>query len=181
LLGPEQRRRMLADWNATANELPQATLADLAAEQLARTPDAVALVEAIRAPEARAVAGHARSLTYREFDAAANRLARTLIRAGVGPETTVVLAMRRSIELVLAMHAVVRAGGAYVPVDPDHPVERIAYIVETAAPACVLTTSADGVPIATELPVIDLDSVLAQPLSQRTRSRTAPIRDEERL
>src|SRR5690606_21315413 len=185
LLGPEQRRRMLADWNATANELPQATLADLAAEQLARTPDAVALVEAIRAPEARAVAGHARSLTYREFDAAANRLARTLIRAGVGPETTVVLAMRRSIELVLAMHAVVRAGGAYVPVDPDHPAERIAYIVDTAAPVCALTTAADGMPIATDLPVLEVDHVLAQPVPRESHPERAwrddaPIRDEER-
>ncbi|WP_245546014.1 non-ribosomal peptide synthase/polyketide synthase [Nocardia higoensis] len=232
LLGAQQRRRMLVDWNATTRPLPPATLADLAADQAARTPDAVALIEpdrttsavapavvepgrtapavapadghaaSVAAPDAARPAG-ARTLTHGEFDADANRLARILIRAGVGPETTVVLAMRRSIELVLAMHAVVRAGGAYVPIDPDHPAERIAYIVETAAPICVLTTSADGMPIATELPVIDIDRVLAQPqptsawafvpepvsmrvpepasLPERTWPSAAPIRDEERL
>ncbi|MBF6355625.1 non-ribosomal peptide synthase/polyketide synthase [Nocardia higoensis] len=211
LLGAQQRRRMLVDWNATAHPLAPATLADLGAEQAARTPDALALVGA--APVAPAVTDQlapatvtqrdpgttARGLTYREFDAEVNRLARVLIRAGVGPESTVVLAMRRSIELVLAMHAVVRAGGAYVPIDPDHPAERIGYIVETAAPICVLTTSADGMPIATELPVLEIDrlragaasdavsttdavSATATPMAAvASTAATAPIRDDERL
>ncbi|WP_084495016.1 non-ribosomal peptide synthetase [Nocardia shimofusensis] len=208
LLGARQRRRMLVDWNATEHPLAPATLADLGAEQAARTPDALALVDAalvdaasVTPAAARRDAGTtARSLTYREFDAEVNRLARVLIRAGVGPETTVVLAMRRSIELVLAMHAVVRAGGAYVPIDPDHPAERIGYIIETAAPICALTTSADGMPIATELPVLEIDRLRAgsvadaasssaavsvaagtsMPAAASTAS-TAPIRDDERL
>jgi len=187
LLGEQQRRRMLVTWNDTTHPLAPATLAELGAEQGARTPDAPALIAV--APHATPVDGSvpatgaeagasAVTLTYREFDAEVDALARDLIRAGVGPESTVVLAMRRSIELVLAMHAVVRAGGAYVPIDPDHPAERIAYIVETAAPVCVLTTVADGMPVPTELPVIEIDRPLVRSAPMVS---TTPIRDDERL
>nr|WP_280506903.1 non-ribosomal peptide synthetase [Nocardia farcinica] len=160
LLGPAGRE-LLGTWNATAHPLPAATLADLAARQAAATPDAVAVLDAHQG----------RTLTYREFDAAANRLARRLIRAGVGPGQTVVLALRRSVALVVAMHAVVRAGGAYVPVDPDHPAERIAHILDTAAPVCVLATG--DLPFDTALPVLDIDGGAALP--------DDPIRDEERV
>nr|WP_280494966.1 amino acid adenylation domain-containing protein [Nocardia farcinica] len=160
LLGPAGRE-LLGTWNATAHPLPAATLADLGARQAAATPDAVAVLDAHQG----------RTLTYREFDAAANRLARRLIRAGVGPEQTVVLALRRSVALVVAMHAVVRAGGAYVPVDPDHPAERIAPILDTAAPVCVLATG--DLPFDTALPVLDIDGGAALP--------DDPIRDEERV
>ncbi|MBF6188705.1 non-ribosomal peptide synthetase [Nocardia farcinica] len=160
LLGPAGRE-LLGTWNATAHPLPAATLADLGARQAAATPDAVAMLDAHQG----------RTLTYREFDAAANRLARRLIRAGVGPEQTVVLALRRSVALVVAMHAVVRAGGAYVPVDPDHPAERIAHILDTAAPVCVLATG--DLPFDTALPVLDIDGGAALP--------DDPIRDEERV
>ena len=70
-----------------------------------------------------------------------NRLARSSDRRGVGPESLVALGMRRSLELVVGMHAVLAAGGAYVPIDPDHPAERTAYILDSATPVCVLTTS----------------------------------------
>ncbi|MFF0543426.1 non-ribosomal peptide synthase/polyketide synthase [Nocardia thailandica] len=162
VLGAERAR--LAAWNATAHPVPAATLADLGAAQAARTPHAVALVDA----------GTGTAWDYSGFDAAVNRLARRLIGAGVGPERTVVLAMRRSADLVLAMHAVVRAGGAYVPIDPDHPAERIAYIVETAAPLCVLTTTADGLPFDTDLPVLAVDSLELGHLP------SAPVTDADR-
>ena len=80
---------------------------------MAATPDAVAVVF------------EGASLTYGEFSARVNRLARHLVSLGVGPESRVVVAMRRSLDLVVGMYAVVTAGGAYVPVDPDHPAERI--------------------------------------------------------
>ncbi|WP_331281157.1 amino acid adenylation domain-containing protein, partial [Rhodococcus sp. UNC363MFTsu5.1] len=95
-------------------------------DQVVRTPDAVALV------------GGSGSLTYRQFDDRVNAVARHLIGLGVGVESRVVLAMRRSVEQVVAMYAVIRAGGAYVPVDPDQPAERIGYVVETADPMLVL-------------------------------------------
>ncbi|MGS2806906.1 non-ribosomal peptide synthase/polyketide synthase [Nocardia sp. MW-W600-9] len=138
---------LLDTWNATAHPVEPVTLAELGARQAAATPGALALVDAETGT----------SLDYAAFDARVNRIARLLIAEGVGPERTVVLAMRRGLDLVIAMHAVVRAGGAYVPIDPDHPVDRIAYIVATAGPLCVLTTAADGLPIPVDVPVFELD------------------------
>ncbi|MFI6868167.1 non-ribosomal peptide synthase/polyketide synthase [Nocardia sp. NPDC050406] len=171
LLGSELRYRMLCEWNDTAHAVERVTLADLVDRQVAATPHAVALLDA----------GGETSLTYAEFDARVNRLARRLVADGVGTESTVVLAMRRSIDLVVAMYAVVKAGGAYVPIDPDHPADRIAHIVETAAPVCVLTTAVDGVPFAVEAPVYELDSLdvtefSAAPLGNGDRIR--PLRDD---
>ncbi|MEU6585444.1 non-ribosomal peptide synthase/polyketide synthase [Nocardia sp. NPDC046763] len=164
LLGAGLRQRILHDWNATAHQLAPATLADLVDARVATNPAAVALLDATET-----------LLTYAEFDARVNRLARRLIAAGVGPETGVVLAMRRGIDLVVAMYAVVKAGGAYVPIDPDHPADRIAYIVETAAPAVVLTTAADGVPFEATVPVLEVDRLELSGLS------AAPITDGERV
>ncbi|WP_433711876.1 non-ribosomal peptide synthase/polyketide synthase [Nocardia sp. CA-084685] len=164
LLGAD-RALLLEEWNRTAHPVAAATLADLIDAQVAMTPEGVALIDA----------SSESTLTYAEFDAAVNRLARKLIADGVGPEATVVLAMRRSIELVVAMYAVVRAGGAYVPVDPDHPADRIAYVTETAAPICVLTTSRDGLPIETSIPAMELDQL------ELSNYAATPIADGERV
>ncbi|MFE3293880.1 amino acid adenylation domain-containing protein, partial [Rhodococcus sp. NPDC059234] len=126
LLGVGERELVLREWNATDAPVPVGTLDSLFADQVVRTPDAVALV------------GGSESLTYREFDARVDAVARHLIGLGVGVESRVVLAMRRSVEQVVAMYAVIRAGGAYVPVDPDQPAERVGYVVETADPMLVL-------------------------------------------
>ncbi|TQM30377.1 non-ribosomal peptide synthase/polyketide synthase [Nocardia bhagyanarayanae] len=161
----DERARVLGEWNATAHPVEPVTLADLVDRQAARTPNAPALIDA----------ESGKTLSYAEFDGRVNRLARALIGHGVGPERTVVLAMRRSVELVIAMYAVVRAGGAYVPVDPDHPADRIAYIVDTAAPVCALTTVADGMPIETSVRVLEVDWLEAAHRS------AAPITDGERI
>ncbi|MGX1805704.1 amino acid adenylation domain-containing protein [Nocardia sp. NPDC055321] len=165
LLGADLRARVLGEWNDTARPLAPATLADLVDAQAARTPDAVALLSA----------DGEITLSYAEFDARVNRLARHLIAAGVGPETGVVLAMRRGVELVIAMYAVVKAGGAYVPIDPDHPADRIAYIVDTAAAAVVLTTVADGLPFTARVPVFEVDAL------DLTGVSAAPVTDAERV
>ena len=81
-------------------------------------------------------------LSYAEFGVRVNRLARWLIGRGVGPDVLVGLAVERSVEMIVAMHAVVAAGGAYVPIDPELPVERIGFVVDSAAPQLVLTVSA---------------------------------------
>ncbi|MGW0636130.1 non-ribosomal peptide synthase/polyketide synthase [Nocardia salmonicida] len=159
------RTLLLETWNDTAHPVEQTTLAELVARQANRTPAALALVDDETGE----------SLDYATFDAQINRVARLLIAEGVGPERTVVLAMRRGIDLVIAMHAVVRAGGAYVPIDPDHPVDRIADIVATAAPLCVLTTAVDGLPISVDVPVFELDHRALQDLS------TDPVTDVERI
>ncbi|MGY0501700.1 non-ribosomal peptide synthase/polyketide synthase [Nocardia sp. FBN12] len=170
LLGSD-RALLLETWNDTAHPVESTTLAELAARQANRTPGELALVDDETGE----------SLDYATFDAQVNRVARLLIAEGVGPERTVVLAMRRGIDLVIAMHAVVRAGGAYVPIDPDHPADRIAYIVTTAAPLCVLTTAADGLPIPMDVPVFELDHRALRELSSEQvtdAERVAPLRPE---
>ncbi|MGW5289891.1 amino acid adenylation domain-containing protein [Rhodococcus pyridinivorans] len=130
ILDSAERRIVLEEWNDTARE-PEAaaTLVDLFDAQVSRTPDAVAVVSG------------GTELTYAQFDARVNRLARHLISIGVGPETPVALAMRRSVDLLVGMYAIVKAGGAYVPVDPDQPAERNEYVLDVAEPVVVLTTS----------------------------------------
>uniref|UniRef100_UPI000AB44108 non-ribosomal peptide synthetase n=1 Tax=Nocardia fusca TaxID=941183 RepID=UPI000AB44108 len=161
-----ERSRMLVEWNDSARAVPSVTLPALLAEQAARTPDAIA------------VAAEGRALTYAEFTGRVNRLARHLIEAGVGPEIPVAIAMRRSVELVVAVHAVVAAGGAYVPLDLDHPAERIDYVLDTAAPVCVLTRSGDGFDAAPRPVVVvdevDLSGYADTPLSDA--DRRAPLR-----
>ncbi|WP_068056818.1 non-ribosomal peptide synthetase [Nocardia xishanensis] len=144
-----QERTALAARNAT--EVPalldDSTLLSLFDAQVARTPHATALIF-----------GNAR-LSYAELDARSRRLARELAARGVGPESLVAVAMRRSVDLVVAIYAVLRAGGAYVPVDPDHPVERSEYVLAGAAPVCVLTTARTGFGTATGVPVVAVDTL----------------------
>ncbi|WP_460730547.1 non-ribosomal peptide synthetase, partial [Nocardia heshunensis] len=137
LLAPAERTEILQRRNATAHRVDStATLASMLDATVAAVPTATALVS------------DSETLTYAELGARVNRLARALIARGIGAEDRVALAIRRSVDLVVAMYAVSVAGAAYVPVDPDQPAERVGYILETAAPACVLTTSGDGFEVA---------------------------------
>ncbi|MBJ8347537.1 non-ribosomal peptide synthetase [Antrihabitans sp. YC2-6] len=169
LLDDAERQRVLHDWNATAAviEGPQ-TLTGVLAESLTRTPHAVAVT----------VPGVGVQLSYREFGERVHRLAHWLIAQGVGPEVRVGLAMRRSLDLLVSMYAVLEAGGAYVAVDPDHPAERTEYVLEMAAPLVVLSTRGDGfaadsVELVDEL---DLSDFQATPVSDA--ERLAPLRPE---
>ncbi|HUQ58534.1 AMP-binding protein, partial [Lentzea sp.] len=90
------------------------------------------------APDVPAVECDGVVLTYAELDAHADRLARALASRGVGPEDVVAVAVPRSIELVVALLAIVRAGAAYLPLDPDYPAERTAHMVEVARPVLTL-------------------------------------------
>ncbi|MFL6126905.1 amino acid adenylation domain-containing protein, partial [Actinophytocola sp.] len=128
LLRDDERERVLVDWNDTALTTPPRTLPDLFAEQVRRAPDAVAVVF------------EDRSLTYAELDARANRLAHLLIARGAGPERVVALSVPRSPDMVVAELAVLKAGAAYLPLDPALPAERRAFMIEDAAPVCVVTT-----------------------------------------
>lgn len=95
-------------------------------------------------PAAPAITVAGVTIGYREFEARANRLARWLVSRDIGPETVVVVAMARSADSVIAAHAICRAGGVYLPVDPGQPAERVDTILATAAAPLVLTTSADA-------------------------------------
>ncbi|ORB13007.1 non-ribosomal peptide synthetase, partial [Mycolicibacterium moriokaense] len=92
-------------------------------------------------PEAVALSGEGRSLTYREFDEASNRLAHSLAGRGARPGTCVALLMPRSVDAIVAMFAVLKSGAAYLPIDPALPNSRIAFMLGDAAPVAVLTTA----------------------------------------
>ncbi|MEV0435579.1 amino acid adenylation domain-containing protein [Nocardia sp. NPDC050413] len=132
------------------------------AGELRLIPDVTLLDEfrtqASRTPAAPAVTFADRTLTYRELASRVNRLARLLVATGVGPGSTVGVAIRPSLDLVVAMYAVFAAGGAYVPIDPESPAERRADILTAAHPVCVLSTVADTVGV-DDLPVISVDLV----------------------
>ncbi|WP_330285435.1 non-ribosomal peptide synthase/polyketide synthase [Streptomyces sp. NBC_00576] len=126
LLDPEEYRRIVRDWNDTAAPVPDGVVPDLFAAQVVRSPEAVAL------------SGGGVELSYAEVDAWANCLARKLVVSGVGPESVVALVLERSPELVVAVLAVLKAGGAYLPIDPGQPVERIRSVIEDAGPVLVV-------------------------------------------
>ena len=107
ILGPSERDTILRGWNDTAHALAPATLPELFAAQVARTPDAVAVVF------------EEQSLTYAQLDARANQLAHHLRGLGVGPETVVGLCVERSLEMVVGLLGILKAGGAYLPLDPE--------------------------------------------------------------
>ncbi|WP_157846668.1 non-ribosomal peptide synthetase, partial [Kitasatospora aureofaciens] len=130
ILDAAERHRISVEWNDTAVDLPAATLPELFAAQAARTPDATAL------------AFGDESLSYAELDARAERLARLLVTRGAGPERTVALVLERSVEMVLALLATVKAGAAYLPVDPEYPADRITVVLADGNPALVLATQA---------------------------------------
>ncbi|MGD0065236.1 MAG: amino acid adenylation domain-containing protein, partial [Streptosporangiaceae bacterium] len=122
----------LAEWNDTAREVPELTLPELFQQQVARTPDAVAVV-----------CGEV-SLSYAELNQRANRLARYLVVLGASPERFVTIAMPRIPDMITAVLAVLKTGAAYVPVDPGYPPGRIAYMLTDTSPVTVLTTQAAG-------------------------------------
>ncbi|MVT50318.1 amino acid adenylation domain-containing protein [Bradyrhizobium yuanmingense] len=130
IIGVDERRRVLDAWNETATPFPsESCIHDLFAEQVRRAPDAIALAyEDVR-------------LSYSELDARANRLARHLITLGVVPDQPVAICLPRGIAMVVSLLAVLKAGGAYLPLDPAYPAERLRQIVDDARPRLLI---ADG-------------------------------------
>ena len=154
LLDRAERRAIVGTWagggaSFEASFEPDTIPARFAA-QAARTPDAIA------------VTFEGTSLSYSELDARANRLAHHLLRQGVGPEQFVALALRRSLDLVVAILGVLKAGAAYVPIDPDYPADRIGYMVEDSKPALTLTEEAYSALDLSELPA-EAPEVVLQP------------------
>jgi amino acid adenylation domain-containing protein/non-ribosomal peptide synthase protein (TIGR01720 family) len=146
LLTETERRQLLVQWNDTERQVPPVLWSELFAAQVDRTPDAVAVISS-----------HGAQLSYRELSERANRLARLLIRRGVGPEQFVGLALPRSVDLIVALVAVWRAGAAYVPLDPNYPPARIALLCSDADPVVVLTAdeTAEYLPVDVVSLVID--------------------------
>ncbi|WP_433192112.1 amino acid adenylation domain-containing protein [Nocardia sp. CA-107356] len=165
----DERERVLRTWNATETAPHQGTLSDLFTDRAMICSDTVALEFA------------GETLTYRELDQRANRLARLLIDRGAGPETVVALCLRRSIELVVGMYAIIKAGAAYLPLDTDNPADRIDQILQQADPVCVLTATRDELTLPERTAVlaidtIDLSNFAAAPITDT--DRRAPLRTD---
>ncbi|MFT4044142.1 MAG: amino acid adenylation domain-containing protein [Gordonia sp. (in: high G+C Gram-positive bacteria)] len=158
-------------------DVPELSVSEMLAATAAAHPDAPALVFGER------------ELTFAELDAAINRLARLLLAEGAGPEVVVALAIERSIEMVVALFAVLRTGAAYLPLELVHPAERLRGLVDDARPAVALTAGAgdaelahifaDGpAPIALRDPAVRqrLDELPAHPLDDSELGRFASDR-----
>ncbi|AMO93236.1 non-ribosomal peptide synthase TIGR01720 domain protein [Collimonas fungivorans] len=130
LLDEAERDQILVQWNDTAREVQEQTLVELFEAQVEATPQAVALV-----------CGE-QELSYGELNARANRLAHVLIARGVGPEDIVGLCLERSVEMVVSLLGILKAGAAYLPLDPAYPAQRLSAMLEDAQPLCLITRGA---------------------------------------
>jgi surfactin family lipopeptide synthetase C len=128
LLSAEEDRRLLIELNQTQTSYPRdATVVESFESQVARAPEAGAIV----------IGGA--ELSYLELNRRANQFAHYLISKGIRPEVRAAIYMRRGTEMIVAMIAILKAGGVYVPLDPDYPAERLAYMLKDAEVAVVLT------------------------------------------
>jgi amino acid adenylation domain-containing protein len=151
LLSPEERERVVVEWNRTAADFPRGRCVhDLFAAQAALTPDALALD------------GDSGALSYGQLETRANRLAHLLRARGVGVETRVGVLLERGPELIVALLAVLKAGGAYVPLDPEYPAERLAFMLRDSGAALLVsdaTLSARGADLPCAVVRVDDDAL----------------------
>ncbi|MFD0201926.1 MULTISPECIES: non-ribosomal peptide synthetase [Saccharothrix] len=127
---PDAERELLAAWGTSGPAVDGPGFVDLVEAQVRRTPDALALTGEV-------------DVTYAELNARANRLAHHLIGLGAGPERIVALRLPRSVDLLVSELAVLKAGAAFLPVDPDYPADRIAFMLDDARPLVVLDGPVD--------------------------------------
>ncbi|MGE2817243.1 condensation domain-containing protein, partial [Mycobacterium heidelbergense] len=143
-----ERDQVVNRWNDTATPIPQGSVPELFAAQAARTPHALAVED------------DDETLTYHQLDARANHLAAQLTTYGARPETIVAVALPRSTRLVTALLAIAKTGAAYLPIDPNYPSQRTAYMLTDAAPQLLITDTATVPTLPdTDLPRLILDTI----------------------
>lgn len=144
---PDEKQQ-LAAWNATAVDYPA-------------SPSVHARIEAqvLATPEAVAAEFEAEQLSYRQLNRRANQLAAQLRQQGVGRGDRVALVLERSLEMVVAILGVLKAGAAYVPIDPEAPADRVDYMLETSGASVILTLNRLRAGLQVSVPVVELDSV----------------------
>ncbi|WP_128430374.1 non-ribosomal peptide synthetase [Streptomyces cyaneus] len=147
MMADSEVRQVIDEWNDTARDLPDATLPELFAARAARHPDAPALSYAEQ------------TLTYRELDERANRLAHLLVARGARPDTAVGLCLERGADTIVALLAILKAGAAYLPLDPGYPVDRLGYLLKDAGVELVVTREEfrERLPL-TDAHLVDLDA-----------------------
>ncbi|HEV7672584.1 MAG TPA: non-ribosomal peptide synthase/polyketide synthase [Thermoanaerobaculia bacterium] len=148
LLAAAERHQLLAEWRDTEKHFgDESTLVALFQRQALRTPDAIAVHD------------DSSSLTYFELNRQAHRLAHLLVSRGVGPEKRVAVFMERSPARIVGLLAILKAGGAFVPIDPEYPRERILWMLEDSAATVILTRSEEARRLPqSQAPVVKLDA-----------------------
>ncbi|MGB8495404.1 MAG: amino acid adenylation domain-containing protein [Candidatus Acidiferrum sp.] len=129
MLSERERTQILYEWNDTCAEYPKACVHELFEQQVARHPDAIALVF------------EGQQLSFQEVNQRANQVAHYLRKRGVGPEVLVGVCLKRCPEMLVALLGIWKAGGAYVPLDPAYPKERLSFMLGDAAAKFLLTDS----------------------------------------
>ncbi|HXI74595.1 MAG TPA: condensation domain-containing protein, partial [Pyrinomonadaceae bacterium] len=166
LLSKEEQHRLLVEWNENGIETsPQTCVHSLFEAQVARTPNAIA------------AEFKGQRFTYAELNARANQLAHYLRTCGVGPETLVGVSVPRSLEMLVAILGVLKAGGGYVPLDPKYPRERLQFMIEDAALAMVITKRELAADLAYGATLLCIDSewkVIASHNDQNPAAKAAP-------
>ncbi|ORI20688.1 hypothetical protein BJD99_00315 [Rhodococcus sp. 1163] len=162
LMTEPERRSMVFSADRTAHPVAESTLISMFEAWVAETPDAEAVV------------AEGQRMTFRQFDSRVNATARYLIERGIGPESVVALSIPRGVDLLVVMYAVVKTGAAYVPLDGEHPADRNAYIVDTVAPALVVTGPGDSGDWQSTAPTVSVDEIDSSEYSG------GPIGDSER-
>src|SRR5438874_1501398 len=158
LLSEAERRKLLVEWNDTRTDYPaNKCIQELFEQQVERTPDAVALI------------CDDRRLSYRELNSQANRLARYLRKHGVVADKRVAICMQRSPEMIVALLAILKAGGTYVPLDPEYPQARLEFMLEDARTSALVTERA----LLKDLPARALETICVDDLSAELACESA--------
>ncbi|WCM89255.1 non-ribosomal peptide synthetase [Acidovorax sp. NCPPB 3576] len=164
LLAAQERQQVLVGWNDTAREVPDIHLSTCIESGLLADPQGTAL------------RFEHQTLSRGELDRRANRLAHLLRAHGAGPERVVAIAAPRSLDLMVALLAILKTGAAYLPVDPDFPADRIAYMLGDAHPVCLVTTQALAQTLSAPVSFVLLDSPeTAAELSRYPDARPEPL------
>ena len=149
LLTDEEYSELEKDWQAARRDYPrQAGIPDLFEAQVLRSPGAAAVEQG------------SQRLTYRQLDLRANQLAHRLRELGAGPENICGICMPRSIDMVVAILGVLKAGAAYLPLDPGYPVDRLDLMLREAAPTVLLSKAGLAGTLTARLPTLDVSTVL---------------------
>jgi amino acid adenylation domain-containing protein len=149
ILGREERRQVIEEWNATEREVEERTVVELFEEQVKRTPEAVAVMY------------EDRQLSYMELNAQANRLAHRLKTLGVKPESCVAICMERSPEMIVAVLGTLKVGAAYVPLDPAYPDQRKVFVITDSGAKIVFSVEKMELPLMPAVTRVDVDRLVA--------------------
>ncbi|KZL50079.1 non-ribosomal peptide synthase [Nodularia spumigena CENA596] len=156
ILSPTQQQQILIDWNATTQEIPQQCVHEIISQQAQQTPDATAVVFADK------------TLTYAELNAKSNQIAHYLLQLGVKPEARIGVYLERSSPLlIIALLGILKAGAAYIPLDPTFPLERLRFMTADAELELLLIQTSSNSIITDKLATVNLDEV-EEKISQQT-------------